>query len=131
MKDYTLSEVKAICSVHPNCFKCCFNTGGDECMIMGFPYEYVIDNTNSSNGIKYLVDTIELMKSEDYKDRFKAEYYQLKIRYERLDAMVKNWDNLEFTPTCEKQVYRLQLAAMLDYLKVLEIRADIENIKLN
>ena len=25
-----------------------------------------------------LKDTIELMKSEDYKDRFKAEYFQLK-----------------------------------------------------
>lgn len=28
-----------------------------------------------------LKDTIELMNSSDYKDRFKAEYYQLKIRY--------------------------------------------------
>lgn len=27
-----------------------------------------------------LKDTIELMNSSDYKDRFKAEYYQLKIR---------------------------------------------------
>ena len=26
-----------------------------------------------------LKDTIELMNSSDYKDRFKAEYYQLKI----------------------------------------------------
>lgn len=27
-----------------------------------------------------LKDTIELMNSSDYKDRFKAEYYQLEIR---------------------------------------------------
>ena len=27
-----------------------------------------------------LKDTIELMNSENYKDRFKAEYYQTKIR---------------------------------------------------
>lgn len=26
-----------------------------------------------------LKDTIELMNSSDYKDRFKAEYYQLKV----------------------------------------------------
>lgn len=34
-----------------------------------------------------LKDTIELMNSSDYKDRFKAEYYQLKIRYTKLHAM--------------------------------------------
>ena len=38
------------------------------------------------------------MTSKDYKERFKAEYYQLKIRYEKLDAMIKNWDNLSFEP---------------------------------
>ena len=35
-----------------------------------------------------LKDTIELMNSSDYKDRFKAEYYQLKIRYTELHAML-------------------------------------------
>ena len=29
-----------------------------------------------------LKDTIELMKSEDYKDRFKAEYFQRKYIWE-------------------------------------------------
>ena len=33
-------------------------------------------------------DTIELMNSSEYKDRFKAEYYQLKIRYTKLHAML-------------------------------------------
>lgn len=28
-----------------------------------------------------LKDTVEMMLSADYKERFKAEYYQLKIRY--------------------------------------------------
>lgn len=28
-----------------------------------------------------LRDTAEMMNSADYKERFKAEYYQLKIRY--------------------------------------------------
>ena len=32
-------------------------------------------------------DTIELMQSEDYKERFKAEYHQTKLRYERLKAL--------------------------------------------
>lgn len=34
-----------------------------------------------------LKDTIELMNSSDYKDRFKAEYYQLKIRYTKLHSI--------------------------------------------
>ena len=42
-----------------------------------------------------LKDTIELMQSEDFKERFKgeykerfiAEYYQTKIRYEKLHKM--------------------------------------------
>ena len=34
-----------------------------------------------------LTDTIEMMKSADYKERFKAEYYQLKIRLEALCEM--------------------------------------------
>ena len=31
-----------------------------------------------------LKDTVGMMSSSDYRDRFKAEYYQLKIRYEKL-----------------------------------------------
>ena len=48
-----------------------------------------------------LKDTIELMQSEDYKERFKAEYYQVKIRLEKLEAMLDKWDKgeLDFTPT--------------------------------
>lgn len=37
-----------------------------------------------------LKDTIKLMESDDYKDRFKAEYYQLKIRKEKLQKMLNN-----------------------------------------
>lgn len=31
-----------------------------------------------------LKDTVEMMTSSDYKERFKAEYYQLKLRYNKL-----------------------------------------------
>ena len=33
-----------------------------------------------------LKDTIDLMNSPDYKERFKAEYMQVKIRYEKLKS---------------------------------------------
>lgn len=39
-----------------------------------------------------LKDTIEMMGSADYKERFKAEYYQNVIRYEKLRAMLDKWD---------------------------------------
>ncbi len=79
-----------------------------------------------------LIDTIELMSSEDYKDRFRAEYYQLVIRFDKLRAMLEKWDKgeLGFTPTCPRGVYNLQIRAMADYIAVLEARAAIEHIKL-
>lgn len=40
-----------------------------------------------------LKDTAILMVSSDYKERFKAEYYQLKIRLEKLKCMLQKGDN--------------------------------------
>ena len=79
-----------------------------------------------------LEETKDLMCSPDYKERFKAEYYQLKIRYEKLKAMCEKWDKgeLDFTPTCPRYIYRRQLDKMAGYLSVLEERADIEGVEL-
>ena len=79
-----------------------------------------------------LNQTIDMMNSEDYKERFKAEYYQLKIRVRELSFMVADWDagELEFTPTCPRSTYDLQLKAMRDYMAILEARAVMEGIEL-
>lgn len=79
-----------------------------------------------------LKDTIELMESKDYKERFKAEYYQTKIRYDKLSKMVVKWEagTLNFAPTCALSVFKDQLNAMKDYLHILEIRAEIEEVEL-
>ena len=79
-----------------------------------------------------LVDTVEMMNSSDYKERFKAEYAQLAIRYYGLRNMLEKWDNgtLEFKPTCPRSTYNLQIKAMTDYIAVLEARAVMENIDL-
>ena len=79
-----------------------------------------------------LKQTVELMNSSDYKDRFKAEYYQLKIRYDKLHNMCEKWDKneLDFTPTCSRFTYARQLNAMAFYLKILEERAVAEKIEL-
>lgn len=78
-----------------------------------------------------LRDTIEMMNSEDYKERFKAEYYQLAVRYLELKAMLEKWDKgkLDFSPTCPRSTYDTQIDAMEKYLTILEARAAIENIE--
>ena len=80
-----------------------------------------------------LKDTISMMTSGDYKERFKAEYYQVKIRYEKLVAMVNKWDSgeLNFVPTCPREIYDEQLAYMMNYMHILEHRAELEGIDLN
>lgn len=82
--------------------------------------------------MKELKETIELMTSTDYKERFRAEYEQVKIRFEKLKAMLDKWDNgtLEFTPTCNRGIYNFQIKAMAKYIACLETRAVIENIEL-
>lgn len=79
-----------------------------------------------------LKDTIELMTSDDYVDRFKAEYYQLKIRIKKLAAMLDKWDagELNFEPTCPKDLLERQCNYMDDYRLTLERRARIEGIDL-
>ena len=79
-----------------------------------------------------LKDTVEMMNSEDYKERFKAEYYQTKLRYGKLKYMLERWDNklLNFVPTCPRSTYDMQIRAMSDYIAVLEARAVMEGITL-
>lgn len=78
-----------------------------------------------------LKDTVALMTSADYKERFKAEYYQLKIRRDKLKAMVDKWGRgeLEFTPTCSRETYGFQLYVMDGYIDVLRMRAKAEGVE--
>ena len=82
--------------------------------------------------MKDLKETAAMMSSTDYKERFLAEYYQLETRYLKLKAMVDKWDagTLEFTPTCPRATYNVQLRAMKDYLDVLTIRAKMEGVEI-
>lgn len=88
-----------------------------------------------------LKDTIEMMQSDDYKERFKAEYHQTKIRYERLKKfntriqaaeMTGFMDNAVEMPKhdCPFDLLREQQAVMGNYLHILEVRAVIEGIDL-
>ena len=79
-----------------------------------------------------LRDTVEMMNSDDYKERFKAEYYQVKIRYDKLDAMTIKYESgaLNFTPKCSLELLKLQKMWMGNYIRTLKIRAEIEGIDL-
>lgn len=85
-----------------------------------------------SEKMEKLKDTIELMKSENYKDRFKAEYWQTKIRYNNLKSMLDQWDKgeLDFEPACSRVTYDAQLRVMKEYVMILEMRAQEEKIDL-
>lgn len=79
-----------------------------------------------------LKDTVALMESDDYKDRFRAEYWQTKIRYEKLHKMIVKYDagTLNIKPDCSISLFREQKSCMGNYLNLLEIRAEIEGIEL-
>lgn len=93
------------------------------------------DQKKGKNNME-LKETVELMNSEDYKERFVAEYRQVKIRYEKL----KNFCNKIEVETmlgkevtkhdCPLELLREQQKYMGLYLSVLEKRALIENIVL-
>lgn len=79
-----------------------------------------------------LKNTVQMMDSADYKERFRAEYYQNVIRYQKLKMMLANWDRgvLGFKPTCPRSTYNMQISAMTDYIAVLEARAVMEGVEL-
>lgn len=100
--------------------------------------------------MKELKDTIEMMNRDDYKERFKAEYDQTKIRYEKLKAFNTKIEAAHATEQClpvgvvstAKQVempkhdcpeylLREQQRVMGEYLHILEVRAVIEGVELN
>lgn len=90
-----------------------------------------------------LMDTATLMGSEDYKERFKAEYYQTKIRYEKLkkfNTEIEAARRVQYSGTrcvlkvpkhdCPDELLQEQQGVMGNYLHLLELRAGIEGIEL-
>ena len=79
-----------------------------------------------------LKDTVSMMISEDYKERFKAEYFQTKIRYEKLHKMIIKYEakTLNFEPTASIDLLKMQEMQMGLYLYTLEVRAELEGIDL-
>lgn len=68
----------------------------------------------------------------NWKERFVQEYKELKERYNKLHRMVIKYEagTLDFTPNCSLGLLKEQEMYMGDYLRILEIRAEIEDIDL-
>lgn len=93
--------------------------------------------------MKELKETVEMMNSPDYKERFKAEYHQTKIRYEKLKAFNTKIEAADRVccfgekpkveapkHDCPIDVLTEQQNLMGRYLHILEVRAVIEGIEL-
>lgn len=88
-----------------------------------------------------LKDTVELMNSEHFGDRLKAEYWQTKIRYEKLKDTCNRYEASQYAPPntsflkhepkCSLGLLREQQNFMGHYLHILEIRAILYGIDLN
>ncbi len=79
-----------------------------------------------------LNETVKMMNSADYIERFRAEYIQLKIRMNGLSSMLRKYKSkeLNFTPSCSYDLLNGQFKAMDLYASYLEERAEIEDINL-
>ena len=77
-----------------------------------------------------LKDTINGMISDDYKERFIAEYQQVKIRLEKLETMLDRLEKgeLDFTPKCKRSTLERQAIIMRGYKRTLIERAIEERI---
>ena len=83
-------------------------------------------NVNNNTKSITLSDTVQMMNSTDWKERLKAEYWQLKIRYDKLlDTGI--WNN---STQCPLTLMQRQAMYMQSYLEVLEKRAEVEGVDL-
>ena len=68
----------------------------------------------------------------DWKERFVQEHKELKERYNKLHKMLIKYEagTLDFTPNCSLELLKEQKRYMGEYLRILEIRSEIEDIDL-
>lgn len=67
-----------------------------------------------------------------YVSRMITEYHELKDKYTKLHHMLIKHEagTLDFEPTCPIELLEHQANVMSEYLHILEVRAEIENVKL-
>lgn len=103
-----------------------------EFIVNGIKYKVTIEKEAERTTEITLEDTIEMMRG-DWQDRFRAEYWQVKNRADRLGNMLEGWfvNALEFKLNCPYGLLDRQLHIMKEYIWLLEKRAKIEGIDLD
>ena len=93
----------------------------------------IFESIFTEKGANSLNDTALLMKSADFKERFRAEYEQLLIRLRGLMKMLDSYKagTLPFKPKCSYELLYEQFVNMKHYLNVLDLRATVEGIELS
>ena len=123
---YGLSDIyglKCPCDANKELYS--YDKRPDECPLK----EIYIKKEDKSMELK---DTIELMSSADWKDRFIAEYLQTKIRYEKLHKLIvrREVGKIEFNTPIPLESWNEQAYYMGMYLHELEKQAVIHGIEL-
>ena len=77
-----------------------------------------------------LENTVEMMLSDDYKERFIAEYQQLVNRKNKLQKVIREYDKNTFESDCSIDLLIWQLKTMQMYEYILKRRAEVEGIEL-
>ena len=74
---------------------------------------------------------INLIRSDNYVERFKGEYYFVERKLTKLEAMLERWRDgkLDFVPKTPRSLLEIQAEQMRQYLSTLKARAHIEDIK--
>lgn len=80
----------------------------------------------------FLDEIVALLKSDDYRDRAKGEYYFVKDKYDKLHRMIvrREAGKLDFKPNCPMEQWKAQASAMGAYLYQLEVKAEMEGVAL-
>lgn len=97
-------------------------------------YAEAISRMERNDRLMQLSDTVEKMNSDNYIERFIAEYQQTWIRYMKLkhfcnkieSAKIQGHD--EPAHDCPLELLRDQQRVMGEYLHILEVRAVIEGV---
>ena len=100
------------------------------------PYDLIHKLVNGFTIKETTIGGETFKESDDYKERFKAEYDQVEVRFNKLlslmgEKIMKYCDGeLDFKPSCDIELLRAQARAMDAYKTILEYRAKIEGINL-
>lgn len=90
------------------------------------------DSCDAPYDFHYNCESDDTEEVPAYVNRMIAEYHELKDKYTKLRHMLVKHEagTLDFEPTCPIELLEHQADVMGEYLHILKVRAEIENVKL-